>query len=137
MGTLKIVVAEPGKPAEVRTVEDSLDSYQALVGGGYIEILPGAFLGDFDVVINDSGLLEELPPNRLIAMHVSLIEARAYAVVGPLFVTKANGDGDWQSLTEDEAREVVHALNAEEGYCRTLRADEVPEPTFTVTDWEP
>jgi len=133
--TIRIVVAEPGKPAEIREVEDSLDTYQALVGGGYIEILPGAFLGSYDVVINDSGLLEELPPNRLMPMeHPDGIAA--YAVVGPLFVTQAGSDGDWLSLTDTEAALIVKALDVERGLCRALRADEVPEPTFTVTDWE-
>lgn len=136
MSEIRVVVAEPGQPAEARVVEDSLDTYQGLVGGGYIEILPGAFLGSFDVVINDSGLLEELPPNRMIAMHLSRTEAAAYAVVGTLFVTKADGDGGWVSLTEQEARAIVEHLNADRGFCRTLRADEVPEPSFTVTDWE-
>jgi Domain of unknown function (DUF3846) len=135
---MRVVVAEPGKPAEVREVEDSLDTFQGLVGGGYIEVLPGAFLGSFDVVINDEGLLVELPPNRMIATYLSRDEAAAYAVVGPLFVTKADGEGGWVSLTEDEAAAIVEALNDPEvGVCRPLRDEEVPEPGFTITDWEP
>jgi hypothetical protein len=159
MANIRIVYAAPGEKAEVREIEHTLEAMQGLVGG-YLEKLPflprtapvdasafdfivafddsapstdhlrvldAARSGEFDLILNEEGLLLELDPNRLI---------NGFAIVGPLFITKATPDGEWMSLTEEEAARLADILNAESAVCRTLRTEEVPEPSFAVTDWE-
>ena len=153
---MRIVYAAPGEKAEVRDVEDSLEAMQSLVGGwleklpflpATKEIDPSAFSfvypeplsgerlrvldaqrsGKFDMILNEEGRLVGLPPNRLI---------NGFDIVGPLFITKGNDEGDWVSLTEDEAAMLADMLNSESDVCRTLKPEEVEEPSFAVTAWE-
>lgn len=39
MNTVRVLYKEPGKPAEFRTIENTLKAFQHLVGG-YIEVMP-------------------------------------------------------------------------------------------------
>lgn len=85
-----------------------------------MRVLDAQRSGEFDLIINECGLLEGLPPNRLIA---------EFAIVGPLFITKANDEGDWVSLDEHEAAMLVDMLNYENDVCRTLKPEDVYEPS--------
>lgn len=60
MEDIRILVKLPGKPWELRTVPDTLESYQSLVGG-YIETVTLA--SDLVLVCNEEGLLLDLPSN--------------------------------------------------------------------------
>jgi hypothetical protein len=86
-----------------------------------MRVLDAQRSGEFDLIINDCGLLEGLPPNRLINEE--------FAIVGPLFITKANDEGDWVSLTEHEAAMLADMLNSESDVCRTLKTEEVYDPS--------
>jgi hypothetical protein len=102
--------------------------------GGYIERLP---LGQFDLIINEEGRLIDLEPNRMIDCGgLASRTGRCWDVVGPLFVTRGNDEGDWVSLTEVEAAMLVDMLNSESDVCRTLKPEEVEEPFAVVTSWE-
>ena len=85
-----------------------------------MRVLDAQRSGDFDLIINECGLLEGLPPNRLI---------NEFAIVGPLFITKANDEGDWVSLDEHEAAMLADMLNSESDVCRTLKREEVYAPS--------
>lgn len=134
MKKLRIVVAAPGKPAEIREIDNTFQAMQAVVGG-HLECLP--IWSGHDLWINEEGKLLGLAPNRLLT--TGRCDGSAWDVVGTLFVAD-NEDGETVSLSVEAAEALVIALNAgpndRSGLCRPLLASEVQEPSFTVTEWK-
>jgi hypothetical protein len=95
---IRVVVAEPNRPAEVRMIRRTLDAMQAIVGG-YIERVPWH---EFDVFFNEEGRGMQLPPNRVVA---------GYPIIGTLFVSKTSEEGESVSLSEVEAGLIRAALD--------------------------
>lgn len=90
--TWRVLVFEPGKPAELRDIPDTLEALQEIVGG-YIEVLhpSKAGLQGIDrtlMVFNEEGRLMGLPKNR-------------FGIVGSL-VFVGNQAPDFRSLTSAE-----------------------------------
>ena len=88
---LRVVVIEPGLPAEIQEVNHDLASLQSLVGG-YIEHV--SFKDDIGFLINEEGKLMGLPPNR--------INYYGDILVGTVVIVKTC-EGEFCSLAEDEA----------------------------------
>lgn len=101
--TIRVVVADPHTPAEVRDIPNTLEAMQAIVGG-YIEELPrwGDIAGCV-VVVNEEGRPQGLQPNREWPAGSELL--------GTFLVTKHGDNADYVSLTEAEAAEVVRLLD--------------------------
>ena len=57
---LRAIVKEPGKAAEIRTIPNTLEDLQEIVGG-YIEVV--RFAEDCAVIVNEEGKLQGLPAN--------------------------------------------------------------------------
>lgn len=102
MSKIKVVVKEPLKNAVVAEIENTLEAKQALVGG-YIEYIPFGETGSFDLYLNEEGKLEGLTSNLLFPADV---------IVGTIFVSKSDDEGEDIGLTENEATEMIQALNA-------------------------
>lgn len=96
---MKVMVKEPGKPAEEREIENTLEELQDIVGG-YVE----AVRFNVDVVIwcHADGKLLGLEPNFAIWRDI---------VVGPVVITRVDEDGDCIDLTSDDCMEVASYLN--------------------------
>lgn len=92
---LRVVVIEPGLPAEIREVNHDLASLQSLVGG-YIEHVH--FMGDLGFLINEEGKLISLPVNR-INYHGDIL-------VGTVVIVKTC-EGEFCSLSEAEAEDLM------------------------------
>lgn len=107
---MKVVIIEPGKPAHIADIVDSLSSMQAAVGG-YIQVIsasaiPGGKelnkeLKDLILVLNEEGKLNELPFN------FKIYDGLDY-VAGTCFICKEK-DEDMAGLSQEEA-ELVAAL---------------------------
>jgi hypothetical protein len=83
-------------------VEGNLLTYQTLVGEGYIDriVLSGdAFTPGVDLVINDEGLLREMPFTILLR---SPWQEEPQPIAGPCFFVRHNDEGDWVSLTDED-----------------------------------
>jgi hypothetical protein len=135
--TLRVVYAAPGQPAEIREVDGKLESLQALVGG-YLEVVARVRAGkhhveEFDIVGDEEARLkwdfsepdvtkQAVQPNRWISQDI----------LGPVFATKSNGDGEWVSLSPAEAQWFVDLLNA----CEPVQPHEVSEPGFAMVSTE-
>jgi hypothetical protein len=102
--TIRVVVAAPHRPAEVREIANTLEAMQAIVGG-YIEELPrwGDIAGCV-VVVNEEGRPDGLQPNREWPAGSELL--------GTFLVTKHGTNADYVSLTEVEAAEIVRLLES-------------------------
>jgi hypothetical protein len=90
MPEIRVMVFEPGKPGEVRTIDGSLESFQGIVGG-YIELLRDRKTG-LSLYINEEGRLKDLPFNRIFG---------GYEVVGPAVFHRAKGENE-ASLTDED-----------------------------------
>lgn len=129
--TLRVVVAEPGKPAEVREIEGDIgEALRALVGG-WLECVP-LWDGVHDIWLNEEGKLLGLEPNRMVRASS---DGAAWDIVGTLVVAAHNEQGDTTSLTLDAAGRIAAALTGTTPYCRPLLASEVSEPEVIVADW--
>jgi Domain of unknown function (DUF3846) len=89
---------EPGRGA--RTIEvdgSSLYALQALVGGDIETVsLPGGIV----IVCNEEGRVMDLPPNR----PLRDANGEVYDVLhGPFFVCSCDDEGDFVSLTPEQA----------------------------------
>lgn len=101
--TIRVVIAAPHAPAEIRHIENTLEAMQGVVGG-YVEELPRwGDIGGCVVVVNEEGRPQGLQPNP---------EWPAGSeVLGTFLVTKHGPDADYVSLTEVEAAEIVRLLD--------------------------
>lgn len=96
MENIKVVIVEPGKPAEIKQIQATLETYQALVGG-YIEcIYP--FKDPVGLVCNEEGKNNGLPPNRCLS-H----KGKPYDVIAGTFFVVGLGEEDFCSPTDDLA----------------------------------
>ena len=80
----------PGKPMETRTVDNTLEALQELVGG-YIDQC--TLSSDCVLICNEEGKLQDLPSNFEFCGHL---------FVGPVFICGVRGD-DFDSLQISEA----------------------------------
>jgi len=80
---IRVVHKRPALPAEVVTIENSLESLQHLLDGGYlcgIKLTP-----DVHGYVDDDGLSKELPLNFVLDGE---------CIVGPAVFSKADVDGE-------------------------------------------
>lgn len=90
MKDIVILFVPVGQEPQVIAVENSLEAFQAVVEGP-IELLP--LDTHIDLVCNENGKLEKLPPNRDFFEDV---------IVGHFFITRSNDDGENISLTPED-----------------------------------
>lgn len=100
---IRVVVKEPNEMAEILEVEDSLKSFQKLVGG-LIESVRSVFPEPFSIYINEEGKLLELTPN--------IVLPYGDWVAGTVVVLAHTEDGGNQSLSEEEAGKIATIVNA-------------------------
>lgn len=94
MSKIRVLVKEPGKPSEVREIENTLEAFQAIVGG-HIEAL--RIRDDLCCYVNEDGKLCNLRPNFVIAGQYAL---KFDIIVGTaVFFRSEEGEDDETSLT--------------------------------------
>lgn len=87
---IRVIYKEPGKPAEVREIPNTLEALQEAVGG-YIETL--TFATDCAAIVNEEGKLRGLPANFCFLGEV---------LVGNVLFVGVDGE-DFCSLKEQAA----------------------------------
>ena len=95
---LRVVVIDVDGTCEVRELDGSLASFQACVGGGYLELVRLALFPGLDVFINEEGRLREFPPHALFP-----------SLVGPVAVTRSDRHGGSVTLTDEDVAQVLAA----------------------------
>lgn len=137
---IRVVVAEPGKPAEVRMIPaDDGEALRALVGG-WLECVP-LWDGKHDIWLNEEGKLMGLEPNRMVRAPGAPINGRdrgfpAWDIVGTLVVAAHDDEGNTTSIEASEAERIADALTGVTTMCRPLLAEEVQVTATFVADWE-
>lgn len=84
--TIKVCHKEPGRPVQIREINNTLGALQHLVGG-YIE-LARVFKKGIAILCDEEGLIKDKRPNCM-------------GLVGPIVFIGLNGS-DFRSLTDDE-----------------------------------
>ena len=94
MSKIRVLVKEPGKPSEAREIENTLEAFQAIVGG-HIEAL--RIRDDLCCYVNEEGKLLNLQPNFIIGrQYVSNVDI----IVGTAVFFRSEDDEDSEiSLT--------------------------------------
>ena len=93
MDTIRVLVKGPGKPAEVREIENTLNEFQKLVGG-HIEALQ---IGDdLCCYVNEEGKLLNLRPNFFLRGRHN---PDCDLIVGPAVFFRSDFEGGETSLT--------------------------------------
>lgn len=98
MKKIVAVVKEPGGAAKIKTIDNTLKSFQEIVGG-YIECIPFPGIEELDIFLNEEGKLIGLNPNIYLREYKDII-------VGTFFVVGNDGEGDAISLTEEQIEKV-------------------------------
>lgn len=94
MSKIRVLVKEPGKPSEAREIENTLEAFQAIVGG-HIEAL--RIRDNLCCYVNEDGKLCNLRPNFVIAGQYAL---KFDIIVGTaVFFRSEEGEDDETSLT--------------------------------------
>ena len=91
MKNIRIAVKKPTGGWQARTVEDSLPTYQNIVGG-YIEHFDS--IDGIEFFCNEEGKLQGLPEN--------LMSTNGDVICGTVFAVRANPAGEFESLTHKD-----------------------------------
>lgn len=100
---MQIVIIEPNEKARIEEIGGSLREMQQIVGGN-IESVPFEDLPELRIVCNEEGKLLGLEDNFYNYDDI---------ICGTAFVCKA-GKEDFESLSEEEAEQVLEILNGRE-----------------------
>lgn len=94
---IRVIVKEPGKPAEAREIENNLETLQELVGGYIEDVRIGSNLL---VIVNEEGKLKHLDFNFVLGFDI---------ICGTAVFTASEGE-DLSSLTQEQTDFILTCL---------------------------
>ena len=102
---IKVISVEVGKNPVVKEIYNTLKAKQQEVGG-LIQCIPTYFSNNipYDFILNDEGKLMGLTPNRYIFDEQDVI-------AGNFLISKANEEGEFVSLTDEECEFIIGKVN--------------------------
>lgn len=92
MKNIRIAVKKPGCGWQARVVEDTLETYQSIVGG-YIECFESTPT-DINFFCNEEGKLQHLPEN--------VMSSHGDVICGTIFAVRVDDEGEFVSLTHKD-----------------------------------
>ncbi|MGN0577346.1 MAG: DUF3846 domain-containing protein [Ruminiclostridium sp.] len=84
---IRVVIIEPDKPSYRKTIPNTLEAFQDIVGG-YIEVVP--LPGNIRMIVNEEGKLLLLPKNRA---ATELYRSRTDYIAGTAIIVATRGEG--------------------------------------------
>lgn len=94
MDTIKVIFVAPGKFAEVREIEASLENYKQILNGPVKQICP--FNDDVAIVLNEDEKFNNTPPNRAL-----VIDHRIRDILHGIFLICGLGEENYESLSPE------------------------------------
>ena len=88
---IRVVIIEPGEPSYRKTIPNTLEAFQEIVGG-YIEVVP--LYGNIRMIVNEEGKLLSLPKNKA---ATELYQKISDYIAGIAIITATRGE-DFVSL---------------------------------------
>lgn len=110
MYAVKISVSGTAERIDFPSHKESDKQYRIMSDavGGYIERVPIIVQGrEFDMWVNEEGLLQRLPYNSLATSFYEDTWNTVGLIVGDVIITKSNGDGDTLPLLAVDAVEIM------------------------------
>lgn len=89
---IQVVLCEPGKPSRITTIDNTLDSFQKVVGGGIQAIYP--FDDPVAIICNEEGKINCMELNRALRDE----DGRIYDILSGPFLVVGLGQEDFNSL---------------------------------------
>jgi hypothetical protein len=108
MDKIKVVILEPNEVPRVETIDNTLETLQAIVGG-YIECIP---TNVHDILVNEDGKSLDLEPN------FALYGGRDYVAGTAIFIKTDYQTGDFVSLPEEQIKFITGIFKGREKYYR-------------------
>lgn len=96
---IKVIKIEPNKTPEILEIPNKLEVLQKIVGGYIGTVNLGK---DYILICNEEGLLLKLQPNLKLP--------RIGVIVGTVFITKSDGEGEFVSINENEVEDVIKII---------------------------
>lgn len=113
--TMRVVLVQPDKLAEIAEIEAGLAGMQKVVGGYIEDYCP--FEDTVSIICNEEGKLCGLPLNRAIkAKNGEIVEI----IAGTFFVCD-NGEENFESLSEEHQKKYLEIFQYPEHFFRTSR----------------
>lgn len=106
---IRVLVAEPGSPPQIKEISGKLREYQDLVGG-YIQTLHMPDIDGVMLICDEEGKLKDLEPNFELYNN----QGRVVDVVVGTVVFVGDDEDDFSSLTDDQVQEVKDYLDRED-----------------------
>ena len=119
MGKIRAILVRPREKAEVRMIENKLETYQSLVKGRIFEFDPFYFeLGeekkDIAFICNDDGHFSGLPACRMLYDVGGIPESVIY---GPFVIVRCDvAKGVYCSFTDQQIQEMIDLLGEPHWY---------------------
>ena len=101
---MRIVHIKAGEDPVIKEVDDSLETFQKLVGG-YIE--PVRLKNNIDLWLNDEGKILNLKPNIILYKDGKQVDF----VVGDAFFAGEANEGETVGLTDEQIRHISDNLH--------------------------
>ena len=96
-GKIRVLIKEPGKEPTIEEIDDTLKTFQKIVGG-HIELIEMPGTDDIDIYANDEAMLNHEPGNIWIAGTGDCVKGTCY------MVGYDSDTGDNISLTDDQIK---------------------------------
>lgn len=114
---MKIVLVEPGKPAQITEISSNLESMQEEVVVGYIEAMY-PYSEEVAIICNEEGKINGLPLNRAIYADNGDSKEMIDIIAGSFFICACSSD-NFTSLSEDQLHRYAKEFKNPEMFIRT------------------
>lgn len=108
MDKIKVVILEPNEVPRIETIDNRLETLQAIVGGD-IELIP---TNDYDILVNAEGKFIDLEPN------FALYGGRDFVAGTAIFISTDYETEDFTSLPEEQIKFITGIFKRREKYYR-------------------
>ena len=92
---MQVVLCDPGKPARIETIDNTLDSLQGAVGGSIQAVYP--FDDPVAIVCNEEGKISGMELNRALQSE----DGSVYDILAGPFLVVGLGNEDFDSLSPE------------------------------------
>jgi hypothetical protein len=99
---VRVVIMEVAREPRIEMIEKDFRSFQAIVGGNIEAIEFDRSIPESTLYLNEDGIEKRLPLNCVWNGHFLL---------GDIFISKTNEEGEDVGLTKEEAQKVISILN--------------------------
>ncbi|MCI8308782.1 MAG: DUF3846 domain-containing protein [Clostridia bacterium] len=106
MDRIKVIIVEPNKKPYISEIDNTLEKLQEIVGG-FIDILK--IENGVDLIINDEGKINNLPPNRYLPNDF---------IAGTFIIAGGDNEtGETISLSDDVLEKYIDYFSIENTSC--------------------